>query len=147
MLHGVGCRFNHARVAGLMAFGATHKYLTSMEVAAKVFPCVVPLSLDADAGVRKQALALCKTLLARLENGYNGVLLDLLRPAHSCGCRSCSCCRRHRRCVFFFVFFWLVVVVVVVAVVGRAGLGRDADCYADFGGLTGQLLQAARSRD
>ena len=61
--------FNHARVAGLMAFGATHKYLTSMEVATKVFPCVVPLSLDTDAGVRQQAIALSKTLLARLENG------------------------------------------------------------------------------
>eukprot|EP00041_Stephanoeca_diplocostata_P027425 m.753744 g.753744 ORF g.753744 m.753744 type:complete len:369 (+) comp23173_c0_seq13:2170-3276(+) len=61
--------FSHARNAGLLALGATQQYFSASEIAHKLFPGVVAVTLDADVAVKTQALKLSRTLLDRLDKG------------------------------------------------------------------------------
>eukprot|EP00050_Salpingoeca_kvevrii_P015288 m.45457 g.45457 ORF g.45457 m.45457 type:complete len:914 (+) comp6244_c0_seq4:29-2770(+) len=64
--------FKHARAAGLMALAATQKYYTASDIATKILPSVVPLTIDAEQAVRDQAFSLIRALVAKLERVSKG---------------------------------------------------------------------------
>eukprot|EP00039_Didymoeca_costata_P001736 m.54695 g.54695 ORF g.54695 m.54695 type:complete len:783 (+) comp10943_c0_seq1:194-2542(+) len=66
---GRACRdpFPAARIAGLMAFSQTSTYFSAKEIATKVLPGVVSLTVDPDSNVREKALSLCRGLLSEIE--------------------------------------------------------------------------------
>lgn len=59
--------FPPARVAGLMAFTATHEYYDAEEVAKKVLPCLSMLAVDIEKQVRTAALQGLRLFLEKLE--------------------------------------------------------------------------------
>lgn len=71
---------SHARNAGLLALGATQQYFSASEIAHKVFPGVVAVTLDADVAVKTQAMALCRTLLDRLDKVRGRQSATSLKP-------------------------------------------------------------------